>query len=420
MAAEPGRSAGRDAAGLGLFSILGAALNVAKLILLTVLCTAQELDLLTAGLLVAVTGAQLCGEPLANFAVVRDRSRTRRRAGTILPAIFLVAALFPGAVLAVAAPGLETTGSDLAAVRLFCLAGAAMVLLWWASGEAQRNLDLRGMKAVNIVPNAATVIALLVPVGDPTLVVPAGLAIGCGAAAAVVAAGAWRPAAAGERSEHRVAAATSTALASLVVLAVVTQANLIALRVVASFLPEGSVSVVYIATGIVLVPAMAVGGSLTASLLPRWADGSASGRFARPGVAAATAGVLTAALCLPLLGGFLLIRDTAAVRDAVDPAILDGLGVVLPIVAAGAALHGAVWVTRGYAIARGAIGTISLLGAAGALLVPLAYAVSPTLAGLSVGYALSALPWLAAIPLTQARSRRVGPPQLAVQPQPSR
>jgi hypothetical protein len=419
-AADPARSAGRDAAGLGLTSVAGAALNAAKLVLLAVLCSAHELDLMTAGLLIAVTGAQLWGEPLANFAVVRDRSRTRRRAGAALPMVFLVAALFPDWVLAVVAPGIDPSGSDVAAVRLFCLAGAAMVLLWWAAGEAQRNLDFRGMKAVNLAPNAATVIALLVPFGDRTVIVPIGLALGCAVAAAFVAAGARSGTApAAERSEGRVAGARTGVLASLVVLAVATQANLIALRVVASLLPEGSVSVVYIATGIVVVPAMAVGGSLTASLLPRWAAGSASGRLAQPGVAAAISGALTAALCLPLVAGFLFVRHMAFVEDAVDPAILSGLEVALPVIAAGAALHGAVWVARGYAIAHGAVGTISVLGLAGALLVPAAYAVSPTLMGLSVGYVLSALPWLAGIPLARARTRGANPPQLAVQPQPS-
>ena len=419
MAAEERRTVGRDAAGIGLTSVVGAALNAAKLVLLAVMLNAHDLDLLTAGLLIAVTAAQLCGEPLANFAVVRDRARTRRRAGIALPLAFLAAALFPAAVLALVAPGLDPADSDIAAVRLFCLAGAAMVLLWWAAGEAQRNLDFRGIKAVNLAPNASAVIALLVPFGDPIMVVPIGLAVGCIVAAAVVAAGARRTRPAPEPSEQRVAAARSAALASLVVLAVATQANLIALRVVASFLPEGSVSVVYIATGIVLVPAMAVGGSLTASLLPRWADGTARGRLARPGVAATVASAFTAALCLPLLAGFLVVRDTAAVKGAVDPAILSGLGVALPIVAAGAALHGAVWISRGYAIAHGAVGTISLLGAAGALLVPAAYAVSPTLTGVSVGYVLSAVPWLAGIPLARARTRRATRPQLAVQPQPS-
>jgi hypothetical protein len=414
------RSVGRDAAGIGLTSVVGAALNAAKLVLLAVLCSAHELDLMTAGLLVAVTGAQLAGEPLANFAVVRDRALTRRRPGAALPVVFLVAALFPDGVLKVVAPGLDATASEVNAVRLFCLAGAAMVLLWWAAGEAQRNLDFRGMKAVNLAPNGATVVALLVPFGARTTVVPIGLLIGCAVAAAVVAAGARRRAApAGDPDKPRAAAARGWALASLFVLALATQANLIVLRVVASFLPEGSVSVFYIATGIVIVPAMAVGGSLTASLLPRWAAGSASGRLAHPGVAAATSGALTAALCAPLVAGFFLVRPVGAVKDAVDPAVLAGLGTALPIIAAGSALHGAVWVSRGYAIANGAIGTISVIGATGPLVILVAYALSPTLAGLSVGYALSVLPWLAAVPLVRARRRDASAPQLVAQPQPT-
>jgi Na+-driven multidrug efflux pump len=85
----------------------------------------------------------------------------------------------------------------------------------------------------------------------------------------------------------------------------------------------------------------------------------------------------------------------SVVRDSVDPRILSGLGTALPIMAAGAALHGMGAVVRGYAIATGRIWPLTALAASGGLLVLLGYAVSPTLAAVSVGFALAPLPLLA-------------------------
>jgi hypothetical protein len=400
-------SAGRDATNIGMASVVGVGLNAAKLVMFATLFTASELDLVTAGLLLAVTGAQLCGEPLANLAVIRDGRRIPRRVAWVLPAVFAVGALFPRAVLALAAPGLEASSHALTVTRLFSLAGAAVILMWWAAGEAQRNLDFTGMQAVYLVPNASAVLALCLPVDDRVAAVAVGLAAGSAIAAAWVAARTRRSrvspgTTALEARTPAVRTPAGRTLAALVALALAAVANLILLRVMGSFLPEGSLGVLYIGASALVLPTMAVGGALGASLLPRWTTGAASGRLARPEFAALLSAGVSAASAAVLVAAFFIARELPSVRENVDPTILSGLATALPIMAAGAALHGVGPVARSYAVANGRVGLMIVLASAGAALVPVAYLIAPTLAGLSAGYALSALPWLAAIPLTRA------------------
>jgi hypothetical protein len=405
-------SAGRDAAGIGAASAAGTAVNVLKLVLFASLFTASDLDLLTAGLLLAITGAQLCGEPLANFAVIRDDRPSARWVVLVLPLAFALTAAFPRAVLAAVAPGVDATPHALEVMRFFSLAGASLVLLWWAAGEAQRRLDFLGFQSLFLVPNLATVIAVCLPVDDRVAAVPVGLAVGCAAAAAYVAARTRRFPAAG--TGRTPAKGSGRTIAALVALAVAAVANLVLLRVVGSLLPQGSLGVLYLSASVLIIPTSAIGGALGASLLPRWAAPSDEQGLSHPATAAWFSAGLTAACAAVLVGAFFVAREIPAVQDGVDPTILSGLATALPIMAAGAALHGAGPVARSYAVAHGRIGLMIALACAGAALVPVAYLVSPTLAGLSVGYALSALPWLAAIPLVRA-----GNPRSALEPLPN-
>jgi hypothetical protein len=402
MARAP--SARRDAAGIGLASVGGTALNALKLVLFATLFTATELDLLTAGLLIATTGAQLCGEPLANLAVLRNDRPGARWVALTLPLAFALTAAFPGAVLTVVAPGVDATSHTLEVMRFFSLAGAALVLLWWAAGEAQRRLDFLGFQSLFLVPNAAIVIALCLPVDDRVAAVPVGLTAGCAAMAAYVALRTRRspvPRTASTQSKR-----PGRTLVALVALAVAAVANLILLLVFGSLLSPGTLGVLYLSASVLIVPTAAIGGAVGASLLPRWAAAANDDRLAHPEAAARISAGLTAGCAALLVGAFFVVRRIEVVEDSVDPTILSGLATALPIMAAGAALHGAGPVARSYAVARGRIGVMIALATAGAALVPLAYLVSPTLAGLSVGYSLSALPWLAAIPLTRARARQ--------------
>lgn len=397
------RSVARDARRLALTSVAGAALNALKLGLIALMLDAAQIDLLTAGLLLCTTFAQMVGEPVASHAAA-GRSGLGR-AVAALPALalaaFLAAALAPGAALALAAPGLAApAGADVAAIRLFGLAGAAALALWWAAGAAQRHLDLGGLQAIALVPNAALVLALVVPLGPVLPRVALAMLLGTAAAAALVGRRAYvaaRRAAPAVATGHPAGLAAATGgLAALLLLAAGTQSNLVVARLLGSGLPEGSLSALFLATGIAYLPALAVGASLASALLPRWAADAAGGRLARPGVAAAWAAAVTALLTAPIAVAALVLRAEPAWAGALDPALRDGLALTLPILCASAPIHAAAWVLRARAIAGRRAGRAGLLGLAGGMTVGLCFLARPTLGGLALGYALSAVPLLAA------------------------
>lgn len=399
----------RAARGLGLANLVGAVLNLPKFGLLLALLAPADLDVLAVGLLITLTFGQIAGEALANHAAVAP-SRGRRPDGADIVGIALIAliaagALVPERVMAITAPGLAAD-AHLDAVRLFCLAGAAMIALWWAAGEAQARLDLRGLAAVSSVPNLAVVTALLVPVGPPVPRVAAALAGAIALAAVLVVIATRRNSATPATSVLAAGRTGLRHLAALLILALASQLNLVALRVFGSELPAGSLSAVYLATGAALLPACAVSGTVAGVLVPRWARTTGTPRIAGECSAAAVAAAACAALIVPPLALLIIDGERMLAAVGVDPSMAAPLLAALPILLLAAPGASAAWVLRGAMVARGRTVIVSTFGVAGAALIPATVAISPTIEGLALGYALSVIPWIFGIPLLLSAARR--------------
>lgn len=409
--------AAHEARRLGTVTLVGAALNAGKFVLAAGLLATQQLDLLTVGLLVAVTAAQVAGEAIALHAVTRPARRCKVDAADALAVglagLFVAAALAPQAVLAALAPGLEPpAGPELLALRLCCLAGAGSVTLWWAAGIAQRRFDLRGVQAITLVPNAAIVLGLALPIGDRltavavtllagTLVATGWLvrelrrsdAISRALGTGLTFSGAATPdLRVPTGSQTRLWLGSAPALLVLLGFMAASQLNMFGVRFLSSLLPAGSLSTIYVAAGIALVPTMAAGTSVGAVLLPRWAARArAPGPLPAAGAAAAVAGLMAGALLLAAA----LSQGASWVGAVIDSRLLEGLRTALPILLAAVPLHAAAAVLRNHLLARGRTPLLTALALAGAALVPLTFGLSPTLAGACLGYALSAAPVVA-------------------------
>jgi uncharacterized membrane protein YbaN (DUF454 family) len=409
-----GRTALADARRLGMTGIVGAALNGAKFLLLAAAFSARQLDTLTVGLLLSISLTQIAGEAIANHAVIRRPSRRPDASdvvASVLLALFLAAALVPRLVVEVLAPGLAAPASaDLGSIRLFSLASAALLALWWVAGEAQRRLDMRGLQAINLVPNLAIIVALILPTDQPLTAVPLALLVSVAATTALLARALARrphprapkpPADAAPR--RGLSMRWRGSLLALLLFTAASQLNLVLLRVVGSWLPPGAVSSLYLAVGIAFLPAIAVASGLVGALLPRWSGGVHAGRLDSPYAAASLAAGVTAAVTLPLLAALELMSAMGFLEHVVDPRLLSGLTTALPIMLSAAPLHAAAWVLRGRMIASGRTALITGLAVVGAGTLPLAYLLAPTLASVSAAYALSVSPWLIGIPLALRR-----------------
>lgn len=408
------RRAGRTAAGdvrvLAAANLVGAALNLPKFALIVAVLGPRELDVLAVGLLVATTLAQVAGEAIANHAATaagRGRADGSGVLAALLMSAFVVAALVPHAVVRALAPGLEAAATEhTLALRLLCLAGAATVGLWWVAGEAQRNLDLRGMALVNVVPNLAIVVGLLVPAGDRLVAVGLAMTVAPALCAVVLLRRAGPTSSHHEPRAHGPRLRVPTGLLALLALGLASQGNLVAVRFVGSHLDEGAIAAVYVAAGAALLPAWAVAAGLTGALLPRWHRGLDAGRLGDARVAALLSGGLCAACVAPALLLVALVGAPVGRWAGVDPRLLASLLTALPILLAAAPAASAAWVLRGWMVAEGRVVTATGLAVAGVAVLPVPVLLSPSLAALCVGYGLSALPWLLAVPVMIGRARR--------------
>lgn len=381
------RGRGRAAARLGAANASGAVLNAGKFVLLPAMLAAHELDVLAVGLLIAVTLSQSLGEPLGTHAVIEPGDvRARRLMSGLAFVLFGSMAILPESAAAILAPGLELGGADRLSIRLFALTALALVWLWTLAGERQRIADYSGLTVIALAPNAALIAGTLT--GSPS-------GIGAAMLGGIVVAGAIlslrgargtgdAPAATPSRARPRIT------IVELVVLSLATQLNLILLRVAAGDLPEGSIGALYIAVGVVTLPIIAVAGAAAAVSLPHWRAEAPSRPLRECLVVAALASAAAAAV----LSGLALLDTSADFRALFDPAVRDGLRAALPILVLGTPIYAAAWFLRTLVIARGHARTLAAAAAGGALAVPAASLVADTIAGISVGYVLSPIPWL--------------------------
>jgi hypothetical protein len=353
---------------------------------------------LSVGLLVAITLAQVGGDSLANYAAVaRTRARTADRivaAGLIV--IFCAGALYPDAFAAVLAPGLEPGGQEIVALRLFFLAGAALVVLWALAGQGQRRLDFWALGAINVVPNACLLLGIALGLWDPVTAIALCMLVGIATCSLIARMRVRRTAAAPVQATARGQAAVEAGLHQLLLLAVATQLNLILVRVVGADLPEGSLGALYIAIGIVVAPVMAVAGAAASVMLPRWAAEPASADLRVFSRTAISAVLVTSALGVAVVATVVLALRQDVVDLGIDPLVERALESTLPILAAGLPLYALAWMVRAYAIASHRVRALAAAGILGALAIPLAALVDHSPEAVAAGYALSAVPWVAA------------------------
>lgn len=375
---------------------VGSLLNVAKFVTLPVVFLAGELDLLTVGLLAAVTLSQIVGEAISQHAVVAPPRRRPDRndllAGSLI-GLFVLAATFPRPAAAMIAPGLSPNVLSHASLSTFFLAGAASVVLWWLAGECQRHMSFVGVHLLNMVPNACIVFSALLP--DPSVEKTAGVMLaGITIAALITAIHRGRL---GPPRGAPVPSAKARALSIFLILSISTQLNLVLLRVFASDLPPGTLGGLYVAAGVVLVPTLVIANSFTAATLPRWTK-SRHDNSTSPYWTALLAAVLTAGMTAIAVGGLYLVLELGLAED-IDRSVRATIDDALPILAAGAPLAAGALVLRTYAIAQQVLWPLVGLTLVGASGIALAAAVDGSLASLCVGYVLSPLPWALGIPL---------------------
>jgi len=406
------RTAVGDARALALANLVGAALNLPKFALIVAVLGPRELDVLAVGLLVATTLAQVAGEAIANHAATAVRERRPDGADLLsglLIVTFALAALMPDAVVALLAPGLENAAAEHdVALRLLSLAGATTVALWWVAGERQRGLDLRGLALVNVVPNLAIVVGLLVPAADRLVAVGLAMAVTPAVCALVLLSRPLRTPPRRELPAREAKLRLPVGLLTLLLLGIASQSNLVAMRFVGSGLEEGAIAAVYVAVGAALLPAWAVAAGLTGALLPRWQQGLAAGRLANPLIVALVSAALCALLVVPALVALPLAGEAVGRWAGVDERLLASLQTALPILLAAAPFASAGWVLRGWMVAEGRTLTATGLALAGVALLPVPVVLSPTLAALCVGYGLTMVPWLVGVPLVIRSARRRG------------
>jgi len=375
-----------DISRLGAVSGGGAVLNAAKFLVLPAFLGAHALDVLAVGVLLAITVAQTLGEPVANHAVVHPgASRTRAAAVAVTAAVIAIGLLAPAAILALLAPGFETTPTDRLAVRIFAVTGVVVFLLWAVAGRLQQLRDFTGLGLLAVVPNVGLVVGAvtgsIVTVAASMLALTA-LALGI----AVRRRRRARPIVA----ESARAGGPTPALIDLLALSVATQLNLILIRVACADLPPGSLGAMYVAVGAATFPVSVVAAAAASVSLPHWRAGDPS----RPLHEAGRVALLATALSMIVGGSLISLCALPVVRDAIDPGVRDGVLSSLPILACGAPIYAAAWFLRSLVIARGGVRLLAGLAAAGALAVPGSRLIGDTLEVVSVGYLVSPVPWL--------------------------
>jgi hypothetical protein len=394
------RPSSGDVVRLGTAYFVSGALNGVKFLLLPVALSAHELDVIAIGVLMAVTFGQIFGEAVANHHVIAPGERgTRARRATELSAagLFGVAAAFPHTTANVLAGGIDLSGSDEYALRLFALAGLTWVAQWAGAGRRQAAGDLRGLRSVVLAPNIALLVGLVLSGGDLKLLATSMLLISC-----VLVGRQWR-AAANARPVQPTRARPAGAMVGLIFAGLASAANLVVVRAVAADLPAGSLGALYIVIGVSLLPVMATAGALASASFPKWAVRRDTIRLSL---------VAKASLLAAILGGSLLATvavalDLGPVKDWIDPSVRTAMREALPWLGAGIPLGAEAWLIRAWLLATGQSWAYVVSAFAGSTFVLIIPGSEPSVATVAAGYSASAIPvLLTGLALRLRRERR--------------
>lgn len=387
--------------GLAGFTVFGAGLNACQFVLLPLRLSAAQLDILSVGVLITVTCCQMVGEAVANYVVTSSRQGAGRTTTWGLAVLIAAAVVNPRLATDLLAPGRSLTSPQLDAVRCFCAAGIAMLTLWRLAGRGQKHLDFWGLKAVQVTVNLAIVVGVVLPARDRLLAIAVTVLV----ATYLTAALSWTRINRMTAEPHLGfgAARTGASLGTMLLLSLTTYINVLLLRTFGAGLPVGGLGAVYLAFGVVQLPVSLIAVASASTLLPRWTAAAHRGHTDIPVTLTLVVVIAATAIMGVIILGFEL--GSGVIRPHLNPATFRALRVALPVLGCGVPLYAAAWLLRSFAIALGKLRPLIIGQIAGTFCIPLAWAISPTTAGLCAGFAVGPAMWLLAFGLMAAGHR---------------